>query len=231
MKGFDAERGMLRLQAEAERIAEMRDRAGLSYEVSVEIIPAFAGGHREAFVPVETVMTENGPRIRPAAFPGSLPLRRSSGLDRIERERVAKSRKDGEAPLFTAQHHNTAERYAGLVEAVAGQGAPRSFFHGLTTVRGSGGREVDLAALHIAERRGLAAMRRAIGRGVVLAPRGVLAHAGRITIRADRLVDAVCLASMTPADVLRAAGWTSQTRYRRILLSHLLVALNKMADA
>lgn len=230
MKGFDAERGFLRLQAEADRIAEMRDRAGLSYEVSAEIIPAFAAGQREAFVPVETVMTENGPRIRPAAFPGSLPLRRSSGLDRIERERVAKSRKDGEPPLFTAQHHNAAERYAGLVEAVAGHGAPRSFFHGLTTVRG-GGREVDMAALHIAERRGLAAMRRAIGRGVVLSPRGVLAHPGRITIRADRLVDAVCLASMTPADVLRSAGWTSQTRYRRILLSHLLVVLNRMADA
>lgn len=228
MKPMDAVSGALRLQAEADRIAEMRDRAGLSYEVSAEIIPAFAAGHREAFVPVETVMTENGPRIRPAAFPGSLPLRRSSGLDRIERERAAKSRKADEPALFTAEHHNTAERYAGLVEAVAGQGAPRSFFHSLTTVRGAG-REIDLAALHVAERKSLDAMRLAIGRGVVLAPRGALAQPGRVTIRADRLVDAVCLASMTPADVLRAAHWAIQTRYLRILISQLIAAFHRMA--
>ena len=94
---------------------------------------------------------------------------------------------------------------------------------------GCGGEFMDA---YLAEAREIDALRRRIGDGAALLVRRVRpsarggAAAGMITDRA--LVDAVCLAGLSLAEVLRRHGWCSDGKHRAKLRTALAGALDRM---
>lgn len=225
-----------RVSVEARRVALAHDDARVEALRRVSVPPALvstavpvapARGPVVAVPQVRTVMTANGPRPVHDTMDGFHPARAEDAFDRMtikSRNRKA----DGSAALFTVAQVEAGRAYAALYERCASEGlrctSPEA------RVQGQAG-HLDWIEGVIARSRRLAAMQAVIGQDVALSPRNARAHAdrGRRVITTRRLVDAVCVEGMTLAGVLRAHGWTVQTKPAQQLRDALRLALDRMS--
>lgn len=223
--------GAVDLEPPARTLAEERaalrailDAAAVPAECGDAIPVAPARGPALAFTPRETVMTDNGPRLRNSGWKGRRALRRSDAFDAMRDQAARRAGKAGGVPPFTSAQEAAGRDYAALVERVAAAGLRCSSLE--ASCGGGGARAVSEAVAQ--DMRRLAVLRRRIGDGVakdVLRPsKGGL----RGAIRVRALVDAVCVGGMTLAQVARAHGWAADGRVIGVLQRALAAALDRM---
>ena len=187
-----------------------------------DVIPiAPARGPADAWRDTEAYMTDSGPRIRRAPIPAGSPLRVCLPLERLE---AASRRRRKDGPLFTVAQHQAAAEYEALFIRVHGGRVKCSDLDG---GRG-GGNAAGVMDAVINDIQRLRRMDRAIGHEPVLSPRGVTAHPGRVTIRADVLVYWVLSRAEPLEGLLQRHGWSVQSRYRRKLLDALGAAMDRL---
>jgi hypothetical protein len=218
--------GAKRMQAMDQRVAAMKAAATPTPIASPVIIPAPARGPTKVVQLRETVVTQNGPRVRRTTVDGFHPVQAADAFDQMELQ--ARRRKADGGPLFTALQVDAGRAYAALAERCAAEGMRCSSVEAGRGGPGGGRGWIDGV---IARSDQLARLRAAIGQGVALSPRGAQAHAdrGRKVIRVRDLVDSVCIEGRTLSEVLDRNGWSARTASIAILRLVLTDALDRMA--
>lgn len=217
-------KGAMMLQAEVSRVDAVLLNATPPASASPMIIAAPARGPTQVLPQRETVMTPSGPRIIRTTAEGFHPVAAVDAFDEMARQ--SRRRKPDAAPLFTVGQVQAGRAYASLYERCASEGLRCSS----PEARAGGGEAVDWIEGVIARSRRLDRMRAAIGDGVALSPRGVLAHAdrGRRLIRVNDLVLHVCVHGRTISGVLVKFGWGRSATAVDGLKAALTGALDRM---
>lgn len=224
--------------AEAARVAAIIAAATPPERCSSAIPVAPARLRCIAEVPRETVMTENGPRVRRSAPVGEDRVRIGDAFDEMEdqaRRRHAHTARTAEAkgmpvpafdPPFSPGQVSAGRDYATLVERVAASGVKCSSLEALGARSGGGDREEAI----FRDFRRLRALERRIGDGLAREVRRIRPGGRKRTaIRVRVLVDQVCLGGMTVSEVLRAHGWSHKDpAIRDCVVRSLRAALDRM---
>lgn len=231
-KGFDrdgsvvtvgADRGAARLAAEAGRVARMLADATPPEAMRAAPVAPARGAQR--------LVTEM------QALPGG--VRRIVGQHWEEADVFTAMMRDavarhgaaaGDAPFvapFTPGQIAMARHYRHLTERHAAGGMKCA---SLESRGGGGGAGGDFMDAYLAEGRELARLHRCIGAGEAMVLRRIRpsARGTRRGIGTRALVDRVCLADESLADVLRAHGWAVKGEHRAALRVVLCAALDRM---
>jgi len=215
-------------RAEAAALAALREGAALPASASPEIVAAPAAGPRLVAPQHETVLTPAGPRVRRASRDGFHPVRAADAFDLM----AARSR---HGSPFTPAQEEAGRTYARLTERIMASGYRCASLEAMVEAgRATGGGSwIDALLTDMAR---LRAMRRAVAAvtpAMVLTARDAAplrgAHPARPLALPD-LVDRVCVAGQTLAEVLAAHGWPVQTRRREVLREALAGALDRLRD-
>ncbi|SOC13807.1 hypothetical protein SAMN05877809_10718 [Rhodobacter sp. JA431] len=214
-----------------DRVARRKAAAAVPASCGPEIIAAPARGATVRFAPIAvTPKGAEGFEVTHVGYRGRDAARAADAFDVMERQA---KRKRGEAyrPLFTARQVAAGRRYADLVERHGAVGMRCASVEALAAGSGGGsgagsgsGDYLD-AVIH--EGRVIAAMERAIGAGVALAPKRASAK-GRVITCLD-LVQLVTLRGMTISQCLQARRWAASPIARGALHKALCAALDRMA--
>lgn len=214
-----------KLDAEARRLAAIRDGSHPPAECGPAIIPAPARG--ASVVVRHVAMVPNGKDARGldqwAAAPSGYGHRASvAAADVFDLMLDAARRARRPAPLSPGQVAQ-ARRYRALVERLEAGGVKLSRLDGVA----GGGDFMDAFMQVSAE---VEAMRRRIGSGTALAVRRIRpsARGSQKTIGDRVLVDMVCLGGMSLSKVLEAHGWAAKGPTRKALQEALCGALDRM---
>ena len=213
------------LAAEARRIEAVR-AAGRVPEGCGDAIPdAPARGPVQRFQPhVLLPDGKGGEKVVRLGYRDRHALRR---LDVFDAMAAQARRAKAKLPLTVAQVE-AGRTYALVAERVAASGLKLSSMEG---GGGTGGGDVAEARLADADR--LRRMQGRIGTGLAMELRRVRpskrgeSGKARRNVSDRQLVDAVCLGGMTPAAVLREAGWTVDSHHRKLAMA----ALARVLDA
>ena len=198
---------------EAERIARVRLVGDRPVGAAPDVPEGAAGrGAMVPEVPRETVMTANGPRVVRSDPQGHCRLRR---LDVFDLMTVQAKRRQA-APPCTAAQVEAGREYARLAERLAASGLSLSAWE-----RTGGGGTGGVSEAVLADGARMGRMHRAIGPALALPLRRVRPSArgpegtARASITDRALVDGVCLAQLTVAQVLGRHGWTVDSHTRK----------------
>ncbi|PTV94912.1 hypothetical protein C8J27_106181 [Rhodobacter aestuarii] len=210
-----------------DRVARRKAAAAVPASCGPEIIAAPARGATVRFAPIAvTPKGAEGFEVTHVGYRGRDAARAADAFDVMERQA---KRKRGEAyqPLFTARQVAAGRRYADLVERHGAVGMRCASVEALAAGSGGGSGSGDYLDAVIHEGRVIAAMERAIGAGVALAPRRASAK-GRVITCLD-LVQLVTLRGMTISQCLKARGWSVNRLNWDVLHAQLGRALDRMA--
>lgn len=218
-----------RLEQEAERIAQLKQRATAPASCGPDIVPMAPGrGAVRRFQPGQAVITEAGHvRVTRAGHLGRDALARADAFDVMLAQSARRRPSDGAnaKPLFTTGQIMAGRDYAVLAERYDAAGVRCSSVEAL----GGGGQGSFIDAV-IQDGRRLAWMRDKIGDAVVLSPRGAAAHSdrGRRIIRTRHIVDAVCIEGLTISQLLQSCGWPRTKARVNEIRQALAAALDRM---
>ncbi|WP_370301006.1 hypothetical protein [Pseudooceanicola sp.] len=217
---------------EQERIRKMIDDARPPAGCSPNIPVSPARGAMQIFAPMESYLTDNGPRQRPA-YDRDLgaAVRVASPLDLIELKASGRSANKG--PVFDKAQHIAAGEYEALFERVnSGRVKCSSMDVGMG---GGAGSFMDTLINDIQRLRrmdsaiGAAFFHEGTGSVPVLAARGATAQPGRRSIWIATLVHSALIRHDPLKSILERHGWAVQTRYRKRLQMGLATALNAIS--
>jgi hypothetical protein len=151
-------------------------------------------------------------------------LRRADAFD-VMQQQASRRNKDA-MPMFSVGQVAAGRDYAALFERVQSAGVRCSSVESL----GGGGGQGSFIDAVIRDSQRLASLDQAIGKEVVLSPRGAQAHAdrGRRLIRASDLVVGVCVGGQTVSQLLQSFGWSRSPTSRKKITAGLCSALDRM---
>lgn len=217
----------VRLIAEAERIAKIREASARPFGCGPEIVDvAPARGPVQRFQPREAVITAKGQvRVMRSGYKGHDALRRADAFD-VMMTQSRRRKPDGPA-LFTAGQISAGRDYAALYERCAAAGVRCSSVE--AQGGGSCGQGSFIDAV-IRDSRRLTALQMAIGTEVVLSPRNAQAHSdrGRRLVRIQDVVFGVCVTGQTVRQLLQSNGWSGSTALAKKTMAALCAALDRM---
>lgn len=164
--------------------------------------------------------------FKPAGHNGRKSMARADAFDVMQAQRDRRTGGKG-SKMFTAGQIAIGRQYAALVERHDSAGVKCSSVEAGTGGGGDAGGFMDAVA---ADGQEIARLRRRIGDGsaVVVRRNRPSARGSRTTITDRRLVDMVCIEGRTLAEVLRAHGWSVDSRLIADLVKALAGALDRM---
>lgn len=226
---------------EAERVAEnlaaIKDAAAAPWQCGDAIPVAVARGRIERFQPSALVDDgKGGTKVELTGYRGRDGARVSDVFDSMvnqaRRAHADKGKKAGPfVPPFTWGQVQIARDYAALTERCSTSGVKCS---SLESLRQSGSGGGDREAAIFADFARLRALHRRIGGGLAKKLRRYRPSASsagaepRRSITVRRLVDGVCLAGLTPKEILQAEGWAGNASQIRDLRAELCMSLDRM---
>ena len=220
----DRDAALSELADEAKRLAKVRD-AGRVPEGCGDAIPdAPARGPVQRFQPhVLLPDGKGGEKVVRMGYRDRHALRCVDVFDVMEVQARRRKARFG----LTAAQVEAGRTYGLIAERVAASGLK------LSSLEAGGGGGDGIAEARLADADRLRRMRRRIGGGLALELRRVRPSArgesgqARRNVTDRELIDAVCLAGRTPADVLKDAGWSVNDRHRK----QAMAALARVLDA
>lgn len=220
------------MRDERARLDSILDDARAPERCGPEIIPAPGRGPMLAFAPIGMVpQGRDGWRVDHVGYRGRDAARRADVFDVME-DQARRRARDGQAAaaLFSPGQIQMARFYRTMTERHDAGGVRCVSLEALR--QPGGGRGGEFIDAFVDEGRRLAAIHRRIGAGVAMAVRRVRSSmrggAGASIITDRQLVDAVCLHDMTLGAVLRAHGWSNDSKHRAALRAALCAALDRM---
>jgi len=234
--------GVARLQEEAERIAEIKDRSAVPIVCGPAIPVAPGRGPMIRFTPREMGRTDSGGYIlAKTGFEGRDAARVADVFDRMEwaarkAHKAANTRREkagretqSYGALFSPGQVSAARDYVALVERVEASGVKCSSLDAVQAGSGSGG---DREEAILADFQRLRALQRRIGCGLAKEVRHIRPSQNggkkRAAIYVRRLVDLVCLGDIPLSDVLGLHGWSKDGDAVHGLRKALCAALDRM---
>ena len=235
--------GCARQMTEADRVAENIEAIKVASEppwqcgdaVSGQLAPARP--RIERFQPSALVDDgKGGTKVEMNGYRGRDGARVSDVFDRMVNQAIrahaAKGKKAGPfVPPFSWGQVQMARDYAALTERCSASGVKCSSLESLRQSGSSGG---DREAAIFADFARLRSLHRRIGDGLAKKLRRYRpsdSSAGpdpRRAITTRRLVDQICLAGLTPKEILQADGWSGNANQISDLRSDLCMALDRM---